>query len=188
MDPVAHHARRDQVAFDELAERKHAGDQADPDQILELERGDGQTNAGTDRHAQVWNEREEPCEQPDDQAVPQADQPQPQRIEQREKHAHHALTADEAGEDLVALVREAEHGRHVVRRDVAGDARHHAVPVAQHVEGDDRRDEQQRHDVEQSDARLQEPGDGVDQNVHRATPVLPQEPLCGDVQLGSTPS
>jgi hypothetical protein len=156
MDAAADQARRDEVAFDELPQGEHAGHQPDHEDVLELERGDEQADRRADQHADIGHEGEQTGKQADHQPILQADQPQTEAVKHGKEQADHGLTAEEAGQDLVALAGEiVDRGPHV-RREQTAQLGDHDVPVAQEVEGHNRRHEHQRQEVDRCQAGLED--------------------------------
>ena len=138
---------------------------------------DGEHEAG--ERADIGDEGEEPRDHPDQDAEVQPDEEQADRVERAEDQADEALAAHEAGHRPVDLARETPRGRAVARRHPAVEGGDHPVPVVQHVEGDDRRDDEQRGDRDQRLA----PGPERFEEGEEPCPALPHQRADGGLQL-----
>ena len=129
--------------------------------------------ARADQHAEIGNERDQPRAQANEKAEFEPDQGQSDGVEDAEDQADRRLAADEAGQGTVDLAHLGADGGRGAARQKHINSRHDAVPVTQQVEGDERRDDHEREDIEQR---------------HAAAPqVLKQapDPLDGLAGIGS---
>ena len=93
-----------------------------------------------------------PERQADEEPEVQADEAEGDAIEEAQEQAHRRLPAHEPGDRAVDLAGEHADRLGMVAGQPAVDLGDHAVPVEQHVEGDDGGDHQQADDAEQRPA------------------------------------
>ena len=96
--------------------------------------------------------RDDPGDQPDEEAEIDAEQHEAGGVEGAERQADQRLAANEAGEHPVDLVREHPDLLDIVARQPAVDEVDHPVPVVEEIEGDDRRHDEEREDVDDREA------------------------------------
>ncbi|MNT13208.1 hypothetical protein D3C72_1481700 [compost metagenome] len=149
-DAFADKLRLQDVAFDELAGKEHDERQEDINIVRpELHDGDADGEDEADHGSDIGNEADETRKKADQQTEIQAHQRQANGVINPENDAERPLPAHETGNGLVHVAGDLADGMDIVARYPAVDLVDHPVPVEQEVEGDDGRDDQQRHDIDQ---------------------------------------
>src|SRR3989338_2060325 len=177
-DAVADQLRRKEIPLDELADGEDADHQTDLE-IARPEREERQGNPDNEAEdrAEIGNETDDARNDADDEAELQADQRQAHGVNEAENEADNDLPAHEAFENRVDVARELTDRLLMIARQQRIDALHHAVPVEQHVEGDDRRHHDERDETDDLQPLGTERRDDVHQPVERAGEIFRNRPL-----------
>src|ERR1700733_3751668 len=149
-DAVPDKFRRQHIAFEELTEKDNAGNDENGAPLREkLRNRDAQRHYEHGKRAYIGNEADKAAHHADEEAEVQSRQTEADRVVGTEYQAQAGLAVDVSGNRRVDLAGKLAHGVALLQRDQMIDAVDHAVPVAAEVEGDDRRDDQQREDRQQ---------------------------------------
>ncbi|MNI46345.1 hypothetical protein D3C73_1008040 [compost metagenome] len=148
-DALADQFRLQDIALKELTGEEDGGYGEDPGEIRpELYECHANRHHQSDERTDIGDERDHAGDEADQQAEIQPDERQADCVVNAEDEAERALATDEAGNGLIHVAGDLADDLHLIPRDPAIDLAHHAIPVEQDVEGDDRGDDQQRHDVD----------------------------------------
>ncbi len=150
VDAVADQLRRQEVSFDHLAGDEHARDHGNLAPGIELGDGERHPDEEAGQHPHIRDEWEQSRSQPYDEAELQPHQRQADGVKQAEQKADGELAPEEAGQRHVDQVRLLMDRREVLARQAWIDPLDDEVPVAQQIERDDGRDDEQRDDVERN--------------------------------------
>ncbi len=171
---IADQFGREDVALHNLAEDEYRDDDGDPVPLVELREGDAGGGDEPEDRADEGDEGENARDEPDHQPEIQPGQRQRHGIEGTEQETHRGLAAHEAGEGFVHKPRLLADGVGMLARQQRIDMREHPVPIAQEVEGDDGRDEDQRQDVHQGQAAGHQGAERLQGPVDRAAGEVPR--------------
>jgi hypothetical protein len=141
--------------------RKTAITASTPSQVPNCAAAEQHARHRAGERADIGDEGEHPRHQPDRQAELEPDDLQPDGVDGAEDQAAEQLSAQPGAQHPVGVAGElAEHMR-VAPRQPALDPADHARPVAQQVEADHRRHDDQGEDAEQRHAAADQPGEGI---------------------------
>ena len=163
-DMAAHDLGLKVVPFQHLPRDEDARDGDDPLGLSpEGEQRDADRDHAAHQRAHIGNEGQRGRRDADDDAEGQPGQRQPDRVEDGQDQDHHRLPPHEARDAVVDLAGKPPQRVQMGARKQRVDAAHHPVPVQQHVEGHDRRDDQHHHEA---DHAVDRPHDGADDGAH----------------------
>ena len=151
-DVFANQLRGKEVSFQKLAGHKNQDHLQDWHQRIELGKGNADAEQETDNAADIGNERNQTGDETDQQTEGKSDEIQAERVVGAQNDTDAELSANETRQCAVYLAGLfANRGLGLARQQTVDFGDEH-VPVAQHVERDDRRNQQQRNQVKNGKA------------------------------------
>src|SRR5581483_3555503 len=146
-DAFTYELWRKHIAFHKLTDEEDS--EHEKDRAIgwpELRHRDAQRKYETRHRSDVWNERNQPRDETDQETEIKAAESESYRVERPENETYRRLSAHKPGNCGVYFPRKLTHGFPVLKRDPAVDIADHPVPVVDEVEGDDRsHDDQRKH-------------------------------------------
>ncbi len=135
--------------FERLPDEHDGDDDQDRRAIgPELHDGEAYRGKGPERPAHDRNESSKTCEQPDEQSILKASETQRYGIVEREDNADDTLSTDEGRYAAIDLLPQCAQLIDVIARQPGIDLGHDLRPVLEGVEKHDRRDENERDEIE----------------------------------------
>ena len=156
--PIADQLGRQDVGLDRLAHQEQAGDPEDRQPVGELNEGERDAGGKAHQAADEGDEGERADHQPDGEPEIEAEQAESDAVIDGQDDADQGLAVDEPGQVAVDQPDLLAHDLGLAARQPAVDAVDQTVPVAQQIEGHDRRDEDERQDVGERQPAAQEVG------------------------------